>query len=84
MDVEAADPNAPVFEPNASVYARNNGLVESARGTAFFQVGLTAPPRLPPPPPPLPPRSSARNADADALFLSKIAKPPGSNENIIA
>ena len=85
MDVEAADKNAPEFEPNASVYARNNGAAESARG-AFFQVGLTAPPRLPPPPAQPAPRTSAHGShgqrvDADQLFLSKLAKAPsGLNE----
>lgn len=66
MDVEAAEPGASAFEPNPSVYARNNDNPDSVRGA--FQVGLTAPPRMPLPPPP----SSSR--DADMLFLSKITK----------
>lgn len=61
MDVEAADPNAPIFDPNASVYARNNSTPESVRGA--FHVGITAPPRLPP---------SPAIEDADLLFLNRI------------
>jgi len=61
MDVEAAAPTAPLFELNASVYARNNNAPESVRSA--FQVGITAPPRLPP---------SPFEGNADILFLSRI------------
>ena len=63
MDVEAAAPGAAEFEPTPSVYARNNNNPESVRGA--FQVGLTAPPRLPTP---------AAPNDADLLFLNRLPR----------
>lgn len=64
MDVETAAPGAADFEPSPSVYARNSDAPGSVQ--AAFQVGRTAPPRLPLPP-------MAEN-DADMMFLNRIPR----------
>ncbi len=44
IDVETANPNSTVFQPNPSVYARGSNRPEAVQG--MFQVGVTNPPRL--------------------------------------
>ena len=64
MDVEAAAPGAADYEPTLSVYARNSDAPGSVQGA--FQVGRTAPPRLPLPP--------TLENDADMIFLNRIPR----------